>query len=155
MKISIKEISKMKNGLNSFVSTIYNNFIHLSKIPQLEHNQNEIIKLLTSPSMISYVAYHDTQIIAYIIGEIKHLNDGRIVYYISYLYIGNKYRDMKLGTKLMNLIINKCKTSNINSILLTCDILDNRVTNFYKRIGFTPDPILQNFTNHEVFMKTI
>jgi ribosomal protein S18 acetylase RimI-like enzyme len=150
MKITLKEISHMKTGVISFVNTIYNNFIHLSNNHQLEHNRNELKRLLSSNNMLSYVAYHDTNIIAYIIGETKQLNDGRVVFYISYLYVGNKYRGMKLGSKLMSLIIQKCNLMGTTFVMLTCDTQDSKVYEFYKKMKFITDPILQNFTQHEI-----
>ena len=93
--------------------TIFNNFIHLANIPQLEHNKNELLRLLTSYNTITYVAYCDDKIIGYLVGEDKQLNDGRIVFYISYIYIGKNYRGMKLGSKFMSLIIDKSKSKGV------------------------------------------
>ena len=94
--------------------------------------------------------YKNNSIIAYLVGEMKDLNDGRRCYYISYLYVGEKYRGKKIGTKLMNLIIEKCKVNRIKYLLLTCDTNDKPVFEFYEKLGFVPDTILRNYGRHEV-----
>jgi ribosomal protein S18 acetylase RimI-like enzyme len=151
MKVSIKEINQMRTGIIQFADTIYNNFIHLSSKPQLQHNRQELRRLLSSHNTTSYVAYMDKTIIGYLVGETKKLNDGRFVFYISYLYVGQKYRGLKLGSKLMDLVLKKCKKEGIQFVTLTCDIDDKKVIEFYERMGFMPDPILRNHSKHEVF----
>jgi len=150
MKLSVKEITNMRSGVNSFANVIYNNFIHLSNDPQLQHNTTELRRLLNSSNMVAYVVYQQNTIIAYLVGETKHLNDGRDAFYISYLYIGQKYRGKKLGSKLMKMLINKCNSDGTLYILLTCDIKDKKVYEFYEKIGFMPDAILRNYGRHEV-----
>jgi len=151
MKVSIKEINQMRSGIIEFADTIYNNFVHLSKTPQLEHNRQELRRLLSSYNTTSYVAYSGNIMIAYLVGETKKLNDGRMVFYISYLYVGQKYRGLKLGTKLMDLVFKKCKKDGVQFVTLTCDVKDKKVVEFYERMGFMPDPILRNYGQHEVF----
>ena len=89
--------------------------------------------------------------IAYLIGEFKTLNDGRYVYYISYLYVAKPYRSRKIGAQLMKLIISKCNNIGVKHIILTCDTHDRKVLTFYKNIGFIPDPVLKNLSRHEVY----
>jgi GNAT superfamily N-acetyltransferase len=155
MKVYVRKISKLRNGLNAFADTIYNNFGHLSNSPQLGHNKHEIRRLLHNRDTISYVAYLDNKIIAYIVNEKKILPDGRQVMYIGYLYVSKKYRGLHLGSKLLNLTFDKAKNIGIHVIMLTCDIKDIKVLQFYQKMGFTPDPMLMNFGQHEVFMLQI
>ena len=150
MKLSIKEITNMKNGVNMLSDIIYNNFSYLSDRPELQHNVHEIQKLLTAPDTLSFVVYNNDSIIAYLVGEYKKLNDGRVCYYISYVYVCEKYRGKKIGTKLMNLVIDKCKNNNIKYLLLTCDTQDKPVYEFYEKMGFVPDTLLRNYGRHEV-----
>ena len=120
--------------------------------PNLGHNIDEIRRLLNDRNMISYVAYDKQgKIIAYLIGEMKHLNDGRIVYYISYLYVIPQYRNRKIGSQLIHLMIQKCKQRGTKFIMLTCDTSNKMLIAFYMKRGFIRDPILKNGKQHEVF----
>lgn len=150
-KVKIVEISKMKSGINNFAKIVFNNFKHISRIPELQHNMIEISRLLSSSNTISYVIYSSNVIIGYLIGEKKHLNDGRIVFYISYLYICKKYRGKNLGSHLVNLIIDKCKSWGIKFILLTCDTKDSKVIKFYDKFGFRPDTLLRSGNDYDVY----
>lgn len=150
MKLSIHEIRNMKGDINGFADIIHNHFLYLSQRPELQHNVYEIRRLLSGNDTISFVVYDNDKIIAYLIGEIKHLNDGRTAYYVSYLYVCQKYRNKKIGTKLMKIVINKAKESDIRYVILTCDTNDKKVYEFYQKLGFMPDHILRNYGRHEV-----
>lgn len=150
-KIVIKELINIKHdSINGFANSIYNNFIYISDNEDLMHSKDEIKRLLASKNTICYVMYDNNNIIAYIVGEKKHLDDGRFTYYIDYIYVSKKYRGRKLGTKLIDIAINKCKNLGIKFIMLTCDTHDDKVMSFYIKIGFMPDPVLRNFKRHEV-----
>lgn len=149
-KVRLKEVRRIRD-IKPFVDTIYKNFSYLADSAQLGHNREEIVRLLKTRDMFSLFVYDDKgMMIGYLVGEFKTLNDGRYVYYISYLFVAPKYRKKKVATQLMGSIINKCKDIGIKYILLTCDIRDRRVTDFYKKLGFMPDPLLKNNSNHEV-----
>lgn len=150
-KITFKEIKKIDNP-HSFADTIYRNFEYLSGIEQLSHNRNEIVKLLTNDNFIGFLLYDEKDmIIAYLVGEIKHLFDGRIVYYISYIFVSEKDRNKRLGSKLLQILINKCKEElGIKFIVLTCDIYNKIAYDFYRRRGFKIDTLLSTNGRHEV-----
>ena len=90
-------------------------------------------------------------LIAYLIGEINHLNDGRLVYYISYFYVCPKYQNKKIGSRLIDCLINKCTVWGIRFIILTCDTNDRKLVSFYSKRNFEVDTVLKNGTRHEVF----
>jgi ribosomal protein S18 acetylase RimI-like enzyme len=146
----MKEIRRINNP-GPLSEIIYKNFLELSDTPSLQHSREEIQRLLTNPEFIGFFVYDGQKVVAYLTGEKKHLNDGRIVYYITYIFVGGKYRNHKIGSRLMEILIGKCEQWGISFIMLTCDITDNKVINFYKKLGFTPDPILKNGTQHEVY----
>ena len=146
----IKEVRKIISDVTPFASVIYNNFKYISQFPELNHNIEEIKKLLTNNKMMSLFIYNKKSIIGYLVGEYKILNDGRSTYYVEYMYIAPKYRNRKLGTQLMSILNNKCKLNGIKYITLTCDSLDKKVYNFYLKRGFKLDPSLNTNSRHRV-----
>ena len=90
-------------------------------------------------------------LVAYLIGDFRTLADSRYVYYISYFYVLEKLRSKKIGSKLMDMVIKKCKIMGVSFIVLTCDTVDIRATKFYERYGFKLDPLSANAKRHKVF----
>lgn len=152
-KLLCIEFNKIKNPKH-LAETIYINFEYLSKYPNLLHNKEEIIKLLSSNTTLGYLLYDNKKLIAYLVGEYKSLNDNRHIFYISYIYVAQKYRSKKIGQQLMHKIINKCKSQNIHYIILTCDSHDDKVVNFYKKLNFQPDKTL-NANNDKHIVLTL
>lgn len=149
-KLVVSELRQMINP-NNLINTIYDNFIYLKEQQNLMHNKQEIKRLLTDENMIGYMVYDGNYIIAYLIGETKHLTDGRIVYYISYMYVAPKYRKHKIGSYLLKKVILDTKNRGLKFILLTYDVSNNKLLNFYTKFGFHRDPILKNNQQHDIF----
>jgi len=148
-KISITTVKSLQNP-EAFAKVIHNNFLYLRDFPNLQHSLSSILILLKSHNTISYLVYHNKQLIGYLIGEMKHLEDGRLVFYISYVFVLKAYRSKGIGTQLINKIISDSKLKGIKFILLTCDSDDKRVFSYYLRIGFIEDPIYKSFDRHRV-----
>jgi ribosomal protein S18 acetylase RimI-like enzyme len=144
------ERMKHNPNINNLAGTVYNNFLELSKYPILKHNPYEIHRLLMSPNLVMFTIYNDGKMIAYIIGEIIKLDDGRSVLYISYLYVSSKYRDMGLGGSLLNMAIQKAQSMNMNSIVLIVDTEDQYVLDFYMKRGFMYDTYLRRYDRYDV-----
>lgn len=143
-------------NIDVLVDTIYLNFEYLKDIPNLKHTKQEIRRELTNPNGITLVLYHkeknncNDKIIGYITGEIMRLNDGRLVFYIAYFFIGKNYRKHGLGSTLINRIIKKANDMNLDAVVLTCDTYDNKVLDFYLYKGFMYDPYLRRYDRHDV-----
>lgn len=152
-KIQLVCVDKITNP-SLITDVIYNNFAYLSKFPELMHDKQSI-KSSMAKDGFNYLVYHITdkpKLIAYLIGEYKHLPDNRFVYYISYFYVMEKYRSKKIGGTIMKDLIKKCRETGIKFIVLTCDTVDERAVNFYKKHGFIVDPILgKDNKRHNVF----
>lgn len=149
-KFVVKELKKIKYDVTPFATTIYNNFKYISVQPELEHNINEIQRLLKSNDMKGFAVFNGSNMIAYLIGEYKQLNDGRMVYYISYIFVAPRFRYKKIGSKLLMMSIQKCSESGIRFITLTCDTKNKNLFEYYKRRSFIEDPILRNNGRHEI-----
>lgn len=153
-KIICIETKKIQNP-ELFANIIFNNFSYLVNFPELDHSKNSIVKLLKSDNLLCLLIYNvsesNKKLIGYLIAEHKTLGDSRFVAYISYFYIMEKYRNKKLGSRLLEKLIRDSKNNGIKFIILTCDTHDKKITGFYQRHGFTKDPILGNNSRHEVF----
>lgn len=139
-----------QGALKNFIATIYNNFIELTNYPQLKHTPEELYRLLTSPNMIMYTIAKDNVMIAYVVGELMHLDDQRYVLFINYLYVGKKYRRNGLGSILMNKMIGYAAFKSMDAVTLICDTEDSKVLNFYLNKGFMYDPFLRRYDKYDV-----
>jgi len=150
-KITCIEASRIKNP-ELLANVAFNNFIYLTEFPELMHTKQDIIKTLQASGNLCYLVYDDTKLIGYLIGDFRTLPDNRYGYYISYMYVSEQYRAKKIGSKLMNMLIDKCKSTGTKFIVLTCDVNDTKIVNFYKKYGFNIDPSLgDNNKRHVVF----
>jgi ribosomal protein S18 acetylase RimI-like enzyme len=139
------------NNPDSFAKTIYNNFIYLTKYPELSHNIESIKESITMPGTLTLVVKSNDKIIAYLVGDFRELNDKRYVYYISYMYVSEAYQSKGIGTKLMKTLIEQCKNYKVDVILLTCDTVDKNIVKFYTKFGFNKDPFLSSNKRHDQF----
>lgn len=149
-KIKCIVTSRIQNPM-VLAQIVYKNFSYLTKYPELQHNINSIVEALNANENLCYLLYHDTHLIGYLIGDFRTLPDSRYAYYISYVYISEKYRNKKLGTRLMSRLINKCNEKGVKFIVLTCDVRDKKVVKFYQKYGFNKDPNLGGNKPHIVF----
>jgi ribosomal protein S18 acetylase RimI-like enzyme len=148
--IIVTSVKKIKQP-HILANVIYQNFIYLEKEPQLMHTKDEIIKLLSSNDLMCYLVYHNNKLIGYLVGEFKNVSD-RFVFYVSYVYVMDSYRGHKIGTHLMDILIDYCKNNGIKFIVLTCDTFDKKIIDFYtKKYKFVKDPVLSTGDRHEVF----
>lgn len=125
-----------------FATVVYNNFLNLRKVANLKHTPEEIKRLLRSRRLFGFLVYDNNVLVAYLMGEKMDLNDGRLVCYVSYLYVAKKYRKKGIGEQLVKLAIGKTKEYGISFLLLKCDTTNEQICQFYKKRGFVPDPIL-------------
>ena len=129
----IKSLKFINSNKQPLINTIYNNFLSLKHEPKLNHNIKEISRLLYSTDGHTYLLNNGSKVIGYIVGEVLLIQDGRMVFYISYLYIGSNYRGKGLGTFLLNAVIEKCKNIGILFIMLTCDSSNTKLYRYYKK----------------------
>lgn len=149
--MEIREINNFGRTINKFTKLVYLHFEYLSTYPKLMHNQTEIIRLLTSVQSIAYLLYKNKSIIGYILGESMVLNDGRRVYYISYIYVVKKYRRCKFGHNLLNFCISDINKKGIGFVSLTFDTNNEKLMSFYTKHRFVPDPVLTSNDKFKVF----
>lgn len=145
--MTIKRINNPIEEIPDIVNIIFNNFRDLKYIDEAQHNHKNIENLLSKKinENFCYISLDDntTVINGYLVGEKKILIDGRMVFYITYIYVSPNDRNKGIGTKLIEKIILKCKKSfGIKFVMLVCD-KNNNANDFYAKLGFVMDPIIK------------
>lgn len=146
--MTIKRIIDPIKEIPDIIDIIFNNFSHLKYIDEAQHNHKNIKNLLSNKinENYCYISLDDdlTTINGYLLGEKKILMDGRMVFYITYIYVSPDDRNMGIGTNLINKVILKCKKSfGIKFVMLVCDKNNNNANNFYAKLGFVMDPVIK------------
>ena len=98
--------------------------------------------------LLVYNIHH--KLIAYLIGEIIKLDNGKMVFFINYLYVIQKYRNLGIGSKLLNIVINKVKQWKINGIMLLYNSTNDYLTNFFANRNFYIDETYRRNERYEI-----
>lgn len=138
---------------NLLTLAIYNNFINLSKLPDMKHTTDEINKLLNSNNSYLFLCLHDGKIIGYLLGEITKLPDKRDVFYITYLFTASHIRKRGVGSKLMMIVEEFTKNKKLDGVLLTCDTENFKVYDFYQKKGYMLDFHFRKYDRYDILYK--
>lgn len=131
-------------------SIIYRNFEHLCSWKRLNHSNNEIDRLLTSPNTTLFLYILNNSIIGYVLTETININDKNVLF-INYIYVIAKYRRNGIGNDLMNSVINHAASKKLKRIVLVTDINTNAYK-WYRRLGFKHDKDINNPSEQHVAM---
>ena len=148
-----EQIAKQK--IRKFAKLVYTNFIDLAKNPDLKHNITEIERVLYCKECQLFVITEHGKMIGYLLGEIMDINDGRKVFYITYIFTAKNFRNKGIASQLMNLTEQVSRKLNLDGILLTCDTEDQQVFDFYAKRGFMPDVHLRKYDKYDVLYKIV
>lgn len=138
----VRYIETLKSNITQTVDKVYGDFPQLVEYPELNHNKENILRLLTEKHMLGLMMYQDTKLMAYIIGETTVLPDGRHVYFITYLYVDVEHRNIGLGKYMLNSMIKYIMRIGIYVLVLMSDETDMKAQNFYEKFGFEVDSYL-------------
>jgi len=131
------------NNINKLSKIIFLNFFDLQYEDNIDFSVESISNILDSSALIGwFLLDNDNKIIGYLIGKTQGLDDGRFVYYISYFYIVNKYRNKGLGTRMLLTCMEYIKNQNISNIMLITKNNSN-AHKLYSKLGFDIDPIIK------------
>jgi len=149
--LTIKSITGgFKESTKVFTYTIYRNFDYYKDDLITHHTINDINQLLKSKNMYCLLVYNiKHQLIAYLIGEIIKL-DNKTVFFINYLYVIQKYRNLGSGSKLLNIVISKAKQWKINGIMLLYNSTNDYLTNFFANRNFHVDETYKRNERYEI-----
>jgi ribosomal protein S18 acetylase RimI-like enzyme len=153
--ISVNAEALNGSKINHFVHSIYVNFKELSNHPKLNHNKQEIYRLLRSPTMRGFLVWSKSKIIGYLIGETIILADGRKVFFINYVYINKMHRKKGIASTLMDKVTEYAKKLKLDNIVLICDTENTKVYEFYLKRGFMLDMTLRRYEQHDVLSMMI
>lgn len=149
----VSQKQKQLHKLTYFCDTIYNNFKELTRYQNLKHNKKEIMRIIKSPQSVIIFKLYKGKIIGYVLGEIMKLNDGRTVFYVTYIFTSQIFRSKGIASELMNKITKIVDEKNLDGIMLTCDSENFEVYSFYEKRGFMPDLVLRTYDKFEVLFK--
>ena len=144
--MKIERVTQLKN-IDRLAKIIFINFIELQNQPDIEFSYESIKEILSSPDLIAwFLMDNNSKIIGYLIGSIIELSDGRMVYFIHYFYIIQKYRNFGLGSRMLLIVLEHITNINIKFVMLISKI-KSIGWDMYKKYGFNDDPIvkLENF----------
>ena len=82
-----------------------------------------------------------------------NLNDGRNVFYVTYIYTSEQFRNKGIASKLLEKVDEIVGKNNLDGVLLTTDIEDNITYEFYLKKGFMPDIVLRTYDKFDVLFK--
>lgn len=109
------------NKLINELQVVYNELIE----------QKKDLKNVNNPFLTIYIYKLDDKIIGFV--EVSKIYDR---YEIDYVYVLEKYRKNKIGTKLINKVIEDGKKDNIKNITLEVNKNNNPAIELYKKEGF-------------------
>ena len=143
--------------LTLFINLIYNNFIELTEEDKLMHTKENIEKNLRADNSVIIIAYDKTnnKIAGFLAANIMELDDRRMVFYISYIYTAEKYRNNGIATRLMDVSEQITHNKKCNGIMLIFDTDNKQLYHFYEGRGFMQDINLRRYEKHDVFYKIL
>jgi ribosomal protein S18 acetylase RimI-like enzyme len=146
-----------KQNLNLLANTIYLNFIHLERFPNLKHSKNEILSTLLDKNVIFIVSYNPNskKIIGYILGYTIKLKDNRKVLYISYLFVAPSHRKNGIGSELLQIAEIIASKRNCGGMMLTCDTENRVIYDFYLMKQYMPDAHLRKYDRYDILYKKL
>lgn len=140
--MKFQQFRKLDN-INRLAKIIFLNFIKLMDQPNIEFSMDAIERLLVSNNLVGwFLLDNNDKIIGYLVGEIQRLQDGRLVYFISYFYISKNYRGNGLGKIMLLRCLKFIKENNIPFTMLITE-RDTVGYNLYRKIGFQNDPLIK------------
>jgi RimJ/RimL family protein N-acetyltransferase len=144
-----------KKNIEKFVSSVYRNFDDLSNVSELNHNEREIARLLTSSKSVIILGTIDGVIECYLIAEITIIENLKQLMHIYYLFTAPVYRGRGLSTRLLNLIQKYAKELNISTLSLTFDTYNKELERFYANNHFVYDENLRSLQRYDMMVKYI
>jgi len=143
-KVILKRLYRFRGDPNPFAEVVYANFKNIDTTENVTHSKEEIVRMMMSDQMVGLLLYLEGKVIGYLLGEFTLLQDGRLVYFMSYIYILPKYRKRGLGDALIRGIKKECREFGVYHILLMTDLSKSEVRNFYLKRGFVVDTFLDD-----------
>ncbi len=151
-----KDDIKLQKDLSYFVDIIYNNFIELAHEEKLMHTKEKIEENLRNDnSIIILVMSKDNKIIGFLTGNVMMLDDRRKVFFVTYIYVAEIYRNKQIGSKLIEEAEKVGRTYKCNGVMLIYDTAKVNLVRFYEDRNYMQDINLRRYEQHDVFYKIL
>lgn len=140
--ITFKISRSFKENIIKFAKVVYSNFAGVKEELIFNHTPESVVELLTSIKLINIIGYNEKgKVISYLLGRIERLPDGRLVFYIVYLYVAKNYRNRGIGKELLRRLHNYLifEIGGISFIVALIDKKKHSVVYFYWKNNFRKD----------------
>ena len=137
MEKTVVKYKKLQSGDDSSFSDLVLLFIKEFESPTLTYvNSENIRKLLNNPNFVCFVAYIDNKILGGLTAyELEMYDREGSSMYIYDLAVSKEYQRNGIGSRLVNEIIDFCKSKAIKEMFVQADGVDQHAIKFYKKIG--------------------
>ena len=142
----IRKTFSFESNVDKFAKIILNNFKNTKDNKNLNHDFKNIKRMLKSHKFLGLFVYNkEGQIVGYLLGEMETIPDGRLVFFILYIFVSKSNRQKKVGTHLLFELKKVIKNEiGLKFIMVLCNNAKEGVCNFYSRNGFIKDPMFND-----------
>ena len=137
-------------GLNAHLFKFDSQFDNTLKLSWSFDKEGETYFRQMIKSEFCYVAEEPQgEIVGYLAGSfINKCTYGEEYAELENMYVSEKYRNHKIGSKLLSEFFEQCKRKNINAVRVTASVRNDGALAFYKKNGFDEfDMILRKKLN--------
>jgi ribosomal protein S18 acetylase RimI-like enzyme len=153
--VALKYSDIQTQDINLLTDMIYRQFEDLSNQPKLKHTPRDIHNTLLNENVLLVLLMEKEKMIGYLLSYIEHLEDGRRILFISYVYIAKQYRRRGYGDRLMSYVEDYADKNKCDGVMLIYDTENTKLNHFYEKRGYMPDLQLRRYDQHEIVYKYV
>jgi ribosomal protein S18 acetylase RimI-like enzyme len=151
-----KDNIKLQKDLSYFVNIIYTNFIELAHEEKLMHTREKIEENLRNDnSIIILIMTKDKKLVGFLTANVMMLDDRRKVFFVTYIYVSETYRNKQIGSKLLDEAEKIGRKYKCNGVMLIYDTSKTNLVRFYEDRSYMQDINLRRYEQHDVFYKIL
>ena len=153
--VALKYSDIRDQDISLLTDMIYRQFENLSYQPKLRHTPMDIQDTLLNENVLLVLLMEKDKMIGYLLSYIEHLEDGRRILFVSYVYIAKEYRRRGYGDRLMTYVEDYAHKNKCDGVMLIYDTENVKLVHFYEKRGYMPDLQLRRYDRHEVVYKYV
>ena len=137
MKHHLIEYKKLQSGDDSKFTELVLLFNKEFESPNLNDvNSENIAKLLNNPNFACFSAQVDNKIVGGLTAyELEMYDREGSSMYLYDLAVTREFQRNGIGSRLVNVLIDYCKSKDIKELFVQADEVDQHAIEFYKKIG--------------------
>jgi ribosomal protein S18 acetylase RimI-like enzyme len=151
--VELKHADIINQDTSLLTDMIYRHFDDLVNYPILKHTHRDIQYILLNENVLLLILLEKDKMIGYLLAYKEHLEDGRRILFVSYIFIANQYRRRGYGDRIMTYAEKYAKNNRCDGVMLIYNIENIKLVNFYEKRGYMPDLQLRRYDKHEVVYK--